>query len=81
MDDGRVRDLVDTYVAGWRDGDRERILSALTEDCEIMESHGPVYRGSDVVARWVDRWNVEGSRVERCEVTSFTPLPGGAAFE
>ncbi len=81
MDDGRTRDLVDTYVAGWRDGDRERILSVLTEDCEIIESHGPVYRGKDAVARWVDRWNADGSRVERWEVTSFSPLPGGAVFE
>jgi uncharacterized protein (TIGR02246 family) len=52
MDEGRVRDLVRTYVTGWRDRDRERILSALTGDCEIIESHGPVYRGKDAVARW-----------------------------
>jgi hypothetical protein len=81
VDDRRVRDLVDAYVAGWRDGDRERILSVLTEDCEVIESHGPIYGGEDAVARWVDRWNADGSRVERWEVTSFSPLPRGAVYE
>ncbi len=67
MNEGRLRELVETYVAGWRDGDRERILSALTDDCVVVESHGPVYRRNDVVARWIDRWNAERSRIERTE--------------
>ncbi len=45
MDRESADRIVDSYVGGWRDGDRERILRTLDEECVVVECYGPVYRG------------------------------------
>jgi hypothetical protein len=73
--------LVRDYVEGWLAGDRERILGPLAPDCVIVESHGPMYRGRDVVARWVDGAIADGVTVDRWDVTSLATADGACFFE
>ena len=40
-----INPIVQRYVDGWKKGNESEILDALTEDCIIIESHGPTYRG------------------------------------
>ena len=54
MDRETADRIVDSYVGGWRDGDRERILRTLDEGCVVVESYGPVYRGKARVGQWID---------------------------
>ena len=63
----QARQLVETYVGGWRENDLSKILSTLWPDCIIIESHGPTYRGIDTVRRWVESWIAEGSTVDRID--------------
>jgi SnoaL-like protein len=73
--------LIESYVGGWRDGDRARILGTLEEGCVIVESYGPVYRGVERVGQWIDTWFGEGNTVDGWEVTSFFVGGSRAAFE
>jgi ketosteroid isomerase-like protein len=76
-----ARQLVEAYVGGWRDNDLPRIVSTLSPDCVIIESHGPTYRGIDKVRQWVESWIAEGSTVDRWDITSFHFVEGTAVFE
>jgi len=40
MNEKLARELVNDYVQGWENGDDTRILSPLSDDCIIVESHG-----------------------------------------
>ena len=46
--------LIRRYVEGWCKGDAAMILASVSEDCVVIESHGPTYRGKDQIGRWVD---------------------------
>lgn len=54
---------LEQYIAGWRAHDTAAILAALTQDCTVIESFGPIYRGHDRVAQWVSKWLAEDGRV------------------
>ena len=74
--------LIRKYVAGWLKGDADAIVATLADDCTIIESHGPTYRGVEEVRRWVSEWNKQGSRVDKWDVVSFHEMPTeGAVFE
>jgi hypothetical protein len=73
--------LISTYVAGWLEHDPAQVLSTLDHDCLIIESYGPMYRGTIRVAQWLDAWFGEGNRVDRWEITSVLVGEGGFAAE
>lgn len=81
VDRATAERLVRTYVAGWCEGDRAKILSALAPTCVIVESHGPTYTGVDQIARWIDTWLRPGNRVDRWEVTSLVVAEAACFFE
>lgn len=81
MEREAARGLIDSYVGGWRDGDRERILRTLDDGCVVVESYGPVYRGKARVGQWIDAWFGEGNTVDAWGVTSLLVGDSGAAFE
>ena len=53
--------LLRTYVEGWKECDRAKILGTLDPDCVVVESLGAVYRGSARVGEWIDAWFGEGN--------------------
>lgn len=61
-------DGVNDYFSGWVDGDKERILDALTNDVYIEECYGPCYRGKEQVSVWLERWFSKG-RVDKWIIT------------
>jgi len=75
------KDLVQQYVDGWKTGNHLEILDVLTEDCLIIESHGPVYRGKKIVKEWIDEWFKQGNSVEKWKITSFYPCGDRVVFE
>ena len=81
MNDRQARTLIEDYVDGWKTNDRDRILSSLAPDCVIIESHGPTYRGTDLVRQWIESWFSGGSSVDRWEITSFHSMEDTAVFE
>ena len=81
MDAQSAQNLVKTYVDGWRRNDAPAIISTLDPHCTIIESHGPTYRGIEMVRQWVGRWFAAGSRIDRWDITSFHFLNDVAAFE
>lgn len=80
MDNERARDLVDDYVEGWVNADITRILNPLSDDCNIVESHGPTYYGKEQVKRWADEW-YESGKVDKWTIDSFFFTHDTAFFE
>jgi uncharacterized protein (TIGR02246 family) len=76
-----ARQLVEAYVDGWRGNDSRKIVSSLSPDCIVIESHGPTFLGIEAIRQWVENWIAEGSRVDRWDITSFHFLEDAAAFE
>jgi ketosteroid isomerase-like protein len=66
-----VEALARTYVEGWKLADKDLILSCLEPDCVVIESYGPTYRGTEMVARWIDAWHATGNRITRWDITSM----------
>ena len=75
------RDVIDQYVLGWNKGNREQILNTVTDDCEIIESHGPKYSGKAEVEKWIDEWIKTNSVIHKWEVTSFYEVDDHVFFE
>lgn len=71
MDYATAEQLVFSYVEGWKEGDREKILGSLNPECVIIESYGPTYKGAAKVGRWIDTWFGPGNEVNRWDVTSL----------
>lgn len=65
-----INPIVQRYVDGWKKGNESEILDALTEDCIIIESHGPTYRGKKIVKKWIEDWHRQGNVVEKWKITS-----------
>jgi ketosteroid isomerase-like protein len=81
MDDQEAKRLIAAYVEGWRGDDLQKIVSALSPDCIVIESHGPTFRGLEAIRQWVENWIAAGSRVDRWDITSFHFLEDSATFE
>lgn len=73
--------IVQSYVNGWKEGKEEKILDVLTEDCIIIESHGPTYRGKGIVKKWIMDWHAQGNTVEKWVITSFYTCDDLIIFE
>ena len=73
--------LIRRYVEGWRKGDAAMILGAVSEDCVVIEAHGPTYHGKDQIARWVDTWFDAGGEVLAWEIRSLEVLGDSGFFE
>lgn len=58
-----------TYIDGWRRHDIPAVLATLTDDCVVIESYGPIYRGRARVEQWMTTWLAIGS-VDGWEITS-----------
>jgi hypothetical protein len=76
-----IRTVVQQYTDGWLSADRQMILSTLTPDCEIIESHGPHYIGTRSISSWIDTWHNAGGRVVTWEITSFSSFEDAACYE
>jgi hypothetical protein len=70
-----------TYVHGRMERDAEKILGTLDPECVVVESHGPVYRGTDRVAKWIDAWFGEGNSIESWDITGLLMTAEAAAME
>lgn len=81
LNEALANQLVYTYAEGWITGDREKILGTLDPQCVIIESHGPTYRGIEMVGRWIDSWIAPGNTVNRWDVTSLYVADEACFFE
>jgi hypothetical protein len=66
---------------GWKSANADKILATLAEDCVITESHGPIYRGKEIVKQWIHDWHAKGNRVNQWEMTSFYKCDNTVIFE
>lgn len=73
--------LILAYNEAWVNNDAESVLACLTDECVIIESHGPTYRGKKNVKRWLDEWLAEKSTVDKWEILSFTYEDNRAFYE
>jgi ketosteroid isomerase-like protein len=73
--------LVRRYVEGWKAGDSAAILSTLSADCVIIESHGPTYRGKEQTKRWARSWFAEGNTIDDWDITSLLVSGDVCVFE
>ncbi len=81
MDEAIARLVVQTYVDGWIEGDRAKILGSLDEECIVIESYGPTYHGIVKVGRWIDAWFEGGNTVDSWNITSFYSTGETCFFE
>jgi ketosteroid isomerase-like protein len=61
---------LEAYIDGWRRHDVPAVLATLAEDCVVIESYGPVYRGRARVGQWMETWLSSGGAVLDWEITS-----------
>jgi hypothetical protein len=47
------------------------IISCLTEDCVVIESHGPTYHGVYDIEQWFKFWLEAKSKVTKWDILSF----------
>ena len=80
MDNELARQLVDDYIEGWVQSDASRILASLTDDCSVVESHGPTYYGTEQIKKWIDEWYQTG-KVDKWNIDSFFFDQDTAFFE
>lgn len=73
--------LIQSYVHGWKENSISKVLEPLASDCEIIESHGPIYRGVDNVKKWVEVWLQSNGKVNQWDITSFYFVDDIATFE
>lgn len=79
--DKKAKKLIRLYVDGWKENDVKKIIRPLAEDCLIIESHGPTYKGIEDVKEWVASWVKEKYKVDKWEVGSFYFIDNTAIFE
>jgi hypothetical protein len=76
-----MKSLIQRYVDGWKEGDEKKILNTLADDCIIIESHGPTYRGKESVKQWIADWHGRGNTVEKWVITSCYICKNVIVFE
>ncbi len=76
-----MKSLIQQYVDGWKEGNEKKILGALADDCIIVESHGPTYRGKEIVKKWIVDWHNRGNVVEKWVITSYYSCKDLIVFE
>lgn len=65
-------DLFQQYVSGWKQNHLPHILSCLTEDCIVIESHGPTYQSISDMKRWFEYWKAANSKITKWDILSFS---------
>jgi ketosteroid isomerase-like protein len=80
MNESIARKLVEDYVQGWQINDASRILSSLSDECFITESHGPTYHGPQQVKKWIEEWHKTG-KVDKWTIDAFFFANDTAFFE
>lgn len=76
-----AKQLVKLYVEGWKEGTATKILQSLSANCEIIESHGPIYNGAEKVKKWVEVWIQKNCNVAKWNITSFYYFDNTAVFQ
>lgn len=73
--------LIQQYVDGWKKDDSLKILAAVTDNCIVIESHGPKYKGKKEIKKWLEEWIQDGNKVNIWKITSFNQIKNVAVFE
>lgn len=73
--------LILAYNEAWINNDAKGILDCLSDNCVIIESHGPTYTGKANVKEWLDKWFAEKSRVDKWDILSFIYEDNQAFYE
>ena len=73
--------LLRTYVKGWMERAPVKVHGTLDPECVVVESHRPVYRDTDRVAKWIDAWFGEGNSIESWDITGLLVTAEAAAME
>jgi len=81
MNHDTIKQLLFTYVEGWKSGDREKILRTLDPSCVLIEADGEQFRGKEVISRMLDSRVIAGNTVDRWEITSFYVTDQACFFE
>jgi hypothetical protein len=63
--------LVQQYINGWKQNDLPMIISCLTEDCVVIESHRPTYHGVSDIEQWFKFWLEANSKITKWDIHSF----------
>ena len=64
-------ELIRLYIEGWKQNNLKMIISALKEDCIVIESHGPTYHGINDIKKWFNFWTEAGSKVLKWNIISL----------
>lgn len=71
MTEQKAFELTQQYIIGWKQNDLRLITSCLTDDCTIIESHGPIYTNIANVKKWFEFWLAAKSVILKWELNSF----------
>jgi len=71
MNEKMALDLIQQYIDGWKQNDLQRIISSLSENCVVIESHGPTYHGIEEIRHWFDLWLKAENRITQWDLLSF----------
>ncbi len=63
--------MLHRYIDGWKKKNEREILEPLSDDCLIIESHGPMYQGKENVRKWIADWFEKGNHIEKWEIKTF----------
>lgn len=81
MDKLQAEKIIKAYNNAWVQNNVNDILYNLGKNCVIIESHGPMYSGIENIKKWLTKWNVENSNVNKWDITSFIYDNGRAVYE
>lgn len=74
------KQIIERYCQSWLKSNKNEILSLLSEDCVIIESHGTRYKGKKIIEKWIDDWMKEGI-VTRWDIISLYESGESTTFE
>jgi hypothetical protein len=81
MNHDAIKQLLSTYIEGWKSGDREKILSTLDSTCVLIGADGEPFRGKEGISRMLDTGVMPGNTVDRWDITSFYVTDEACFFE
>ena len=64
-------ELVEQYISGWEQNNLQLIISCLSENCVVIESHGPTYHGIRDIENWFKLWLEAKSKIFKWDIISF----------
>jgi len=64
--------LIQQYISGWKQNNLALIIDCLTENCVVIESHGPRYHDLHDIEQWFTLWLAAKSRISKWDITSFS---------